>query len=256
MTTSTRRHDGVPPYGSYTSWETFLAYLKTRVLPLPKRLDSSIWQPSPFSGSTRSAIQSALVFFGLTGPTGETDPRLGTLAEGATFEEKREILGVLFQECYRPILTGVDLERATRGDVKLAFQAAGSGPGTSEKAVSFFVSFARDADVSIHSNLFSRARGSRTRRKSLTNRNDSPASPEMDNQHPKPQGVSENVFAPPENDLGQPEGAHPALTGLLSTLPKGDHKWTNADRDRFKLAINAVLDVIYPTIDDSSSRML
>ena len=112
-----------------------------------------------FSGSTRSAIQGALLFFGLTDPQGKTDRRLENLARAPNDEVKRQLLAALFDERYGPLLEGIDLPRATRGQIKTAFQNAGSGTETSEKAVSFFVSFGSEAGKELHPALLGAARG-------------------------------------------------------------------------------------------------
>ena len=256
MTTGGRSRGGAPPYGSYKSWETFVAYLKTDLLPLPGRLDSSVWRNTPFSGSTRSAVKSALFFFGLIDPSGKTEPRLTLLAEADNPEAKRRVLGALVEERYGPILDSVDLLRATRGEIKTAFQNAGSGTETSEKAVSFFVSFARDAGKELHPNLFSRVQGTRTRRKTAANRKDLVDRTGKTDTETKIEIITEKTSMPSENGIVRHDEVHPALLGVLEILPKGGQTWTDSAREKAKIAFNNILDLAYPTIDDTNQRML
>ena len=256
VTTSSRPRGVAPPYGSYKSWETFLAYVKTDLDPLPDRLDSSVWRSTPFSGSTRSAIQGALLFLGLTDPQGKTDRRLETLARSSSDEAKRQLLAALFDENYGPLLEGIDLPRATRQQIQQAFRAAGSGSSTADKAISFFVSFASEAGIELHQNLFSRAQGTRTRRKTANNRKDSDEQGEKETESPKKEIVPENPAPVNENAVIHQDGIHPALLGVLEALPKDGQTWRNAEREKLKVAFGALLDLTYPTIDDTNSRML
>ena len=257
MTTNARSRGVAPPYGSYRSWETFLAFVKTDLDPLPDRLDSSVWRNTPFSGSTRSAIQGALLFLGLTDPQGKTDDRrLETLARSSSEEAKRQLLAALFDENYGPLLEGIDLPRATRQQIQQAFRAAGSGSSTADKAISFFVSFARDAGIELHQSLFSRVQGTRTRRKTAVSRKESDGRAENEAEQPKNEIVSENPLPVNENSVIHQDGIHPTILGLLEVLPRHGQTWTNSDRDKFKVALGAALDLAYPTIDDTNSRML
>lgn len=256
MTTNSRTRGIAPPYGSYKSWETFIAFVKTDLDPLPERLDSSVWRSTPFSGSTRSAIQGALLFFGLTDPQGKTDRRLEMLSRAPNEEVKRQLLAALFDERYGPLLEGIDLPRATRGQIKSAFQGAGSGTETSEKAVSFFVSFASEAGKELHPGLFGRNQGTRTRRKTSSNRKDLAEHTEKETEAPKKEIVPENPLQVNENAVIHQDGVHPAILGVLEVLPKDGQSWTNAEREKLKVAFASLLDLAYPTIDDSSARML
>lgn len=256
MTSSPRSRGVAPPYGSYKSWETFIAFVKTDLDPLPDQLDTSVWRNTPFSGSTRSAIQGALLFLGLMDAQGNTDRRLETLTRPVSEEAKRQLLAALFDEKYAPLLQGIDLPRATRGQIKTAFQNAGSGPETSEKAVTFFVAFANEAGKELHPGLFGRGQGTRTRRKTAANRKDSAGQPEKEAELAKKEIASENPPLANENTVIRHDGIHPSILGVLEALPKDGESWTNADREKIKVAFSSLLDVTYPTIDDTNSRML
>ncbi|MDP3853125.1 DUF5343 domain-containing protein [Phenylobacterium sp.] len=57
------------------------------------------------------------------------------------------------------------------------------------------------------------------------------------------------TYEPPGNS-----GLHPALGGLLSSLPTSGRGWTQEDRDRFLAAFSVVLDFAYPPGVSQSSN--
>jgi hypothetical protein len=64
--------------------------------------------------------------------------------------------------------------------------------------------------------------------------------------------TSRNTIARPPAERQPPppppaiNGLHPALAGLLSSLPSAERGWTKADRDRFMEAFGVVLDFAHP----------
>ena len=201
-----------------------------------------------------SAIQGALIFLGLTDVDLATTPRLEALVRPDTAEGKQTALGTLIQDKYAPILGDMDLQRATRGQVKQAFQGAGSGAQTSDKAVTFFVSLARDADMEVHPNLLSRNHNLRPRRRNAATRNENGEKTTPSKLEPKnepPRNESENT---PEPGREAATGVHLALAGLLQELPGIGERWTVEGKNRFKAAFIATLDVIYPPSDEADGR--
>ena len=254
MTNRSRTRGSAPPYVSYKSWETFLAYLKTELMPLPQRFDPGVWRNVPMSGTTMSAIQGALIFLGLTDVNFAPTNRLERLVEADTDERKQRALRTLIQERYAPILGGMDLQRATRGQVRQAFQNAGSGAQTSEKAVTFFVSLARDAGTEVHQSLLARNHISRPRRRNAASRNENTETtrrPEIEPKNESPRVEPRETLEP---ETVTPSGIHLALAGLLQELPGVGERWTVESKNRFKMAFMATLDVIYPTNDETDGR--
>ena len=254
MTNRNRTRGSAPPYVSYKSWETFLAYLKTELMPLPQRFDPGIWRNVPMSGTTISAIQGALIFLGLTDANFAPTNRLELLVEADTDDRKQRALRTLIQERYAPILGGMDLQRATRGQVRQAFQTAGSGVQTSEKAVTFFVSLARDAGTEVHQSLLSRNHISRSPRRNASIRNENTEKTTPPNPEPKNETARNGPRNTQEPETEAPSGIHLALAGLLQELPGIGEKWTVESKNRFKMAFMATLDVIYPTSDETDAR--
>ena len=199
MTNGARTRGHAPPYVSYKSWDTFLAFVRSNLTPAPEQLDTSVWQGSPFSGSTRSGLVGALLFLGLIDVLGKVSPDLNVIAEAAeTTEDKRRVLPDIYNERYAPLLVHVDLERATRQQIRTAFQSAGSAGETAEKAVSFFLSFARDAGIELHHSLFSRGPGTRPRQTKSSKRKTSDAQSEKIDAIPKRTAMPENPRPPVE----------------------------------------------------------
>ena len=254
MTNRSRTQGSAPPYVSYKSWETFLAYLRTELMPLPQRLDPGVWRNLPMSGTTMSAIQGALIFLGLTDTDYAPTDRLEALVQADTVERKHRALRNLIQDSYVPILGGMDLQRATRGQVRQAFQNAGSGAQTSEKAVTFFVSVARDAGMEVHQSLVSRNQISRSRRRNVINRNENTEKTTLPKIEPKNEPAQNGTEKTTELETKAPDGIHLALAGLLGELPKIGERWTVDSKNRFKMAFMATLDVIYPTSDEADAQ--
>jgi len=225
-------------------------------MPVPERLDTSVWRQSPFSGSTKSGLQGALTFLGLTDSAGTTLGRLTNLAEAESSEAQRRILASIYEERYAPILGEIDPARATRQQIHGAFRSAGSANATAEKAVSFFVNFARDAGLDVHPNLFARGQGTRTRRRTGTNRNGLTETEKISVVTPKTEIEPEISTAAPELSADRHDGVPDIFLNLLNLLPKNGQPWTDADRERMKAAFSSILDLAYPTIDDTNRRML
>jgi hypothetical protein len=233
-----------PPYVSHKSWETFLDRVRSDLLPLPQRLDKTVWRRMNFSGSTESALKGALVFLGLTTPnnyqpTDEFAAFLSIDNDG----ERRRYLGQIINTAYSNLLEGVELSRATRGEVIQSFRNAGSGQETAEKAVSFFVGLALDAEIPLHTQLSTKPKNSRRRKKSAETKGRGESTGENMR--------TSNVIAGAENFPGL-GNIHPALIGLLEELPSPDEQWSKEGLDAFLKAFEAILHVVY----DSSLQEL
>lgn len=243
------RERRAPPYVSYKSWETFLDRVRRELLPLPQRLDTSVWRRLSFSGSTESAMKNCIVFLGLTTPDYQPTPEFEAFIVTDSDDERRRTLRLLIREGYGEILTGIDLQRATRGEVKSAFLRAGSGPETSDKAVSFFVSVAQEAEMNLHPQLTTRAPATKTRKRA-TSANRRRAN-ETENETTNKQ--TENTAFNPERGTPLKE-VHPALRGLLGNLPREGEEWGLERKDGFQRAWNAVLDFVYAPIEVNEKR--
>jgi hypothetical protein len=66
-----------------------------------------------------------------------------------------------------------------------------------------------------------------------------------------PTNGNTGTLAPERETLGVPKGLHPALAGLLQTLPKMGENWTEAERQRFMAAFEPVLNIAAPVVDEA-----
>ncbi len=225
-----------PAYAPYESFNRLLGRLK-EALPLPKPLDSSFWARMKFSGSMTSALRSTMVYLGLLTSDGMPSQELEGLL-GGDIKERRVVLRRIFEKVYEPILTKLDLERATSGQLRAEFKALGADGEVGKKAVSFFLAIAREAGVQLHPHLSARQ----------------PRAPGEKRTRPKAEGKRE-AKSKGESRLGTEGGVlpmvlghlHPAIVGLLQTVPASDSPWDAEGKQRFKVAFEAMLDVLYPT---------
>lgn len=56
----------------------------------------------------------------------------------------------------------------------------------------------------------------------------------------------------PSPILGSNE-LHPALVGMLTSLPAPGTSWTKTQRDLFLKAFGSILDLAYPPVDDTAA---
>ncbi|MBI4236370.1 MAG: hypothetical protein HY688_03325 [Chloroflexi bacterium] len=204
---------------------------------LPSRLDNSVWTSFPFSGSTTSGLKSALLFLGLCDADYRPAETLQRLI-GSPEEQRKGLLHSLVDRCYRPRLGSMELQRATRRDLKEAFQRSGLRGETADKAVIFFASFAKAAEVPIHEQVAVRKivqRRPTTLKKIVLSRNG--------------QGPEDETSAQMRIGGVPREGLlvdlHPAVAGLLHLLPPKGERLTVWEHGLFLQAFNAAVTLIY-----------
>ena len=130
-----------PPYVSFNTFRTLLEWLRSEGVPL--RFDRSFWQ-TKFSGSTGSQLVAALRFLGLL--RGDRPlPDLENLVEAA-FDERRFVLRELLTDSYAAVPFD-KLDRATPAMLRRWFSAYPIDGHTLRKAISFFVSAAKEAEI-------------------------------------------------------------------------------------------------------------
>lgn len=157
-----------PPYLPYSTFKNFLASLKAGAL--PSRIDKSLLDR--YSGSMQSWLISALKFFNLIDETGKPQPSLSTIAD-ADEPRRKKIWKEIFDKAYAPLISGLDLTRATPGELSERFSKEGLSGETLGKCHGFFASAAADADVPIAEHLKIRPKPSGPR-KSRKARNGAP----------------------------------------------------------------------------------
>lgn len=138
-----RRGPITPPYVSFNTFRTLLDWLKTEGVPL--HFDRSFWQ-TKFSGSRGSQLVATLKFLGLL--NGDRPlPDLENLVY-AEMEERRPVLKDLLRQAYDSVNFN-ELNRATPAMLRNWFSAYPVDGHTLRKAISFFVSAAKEADIPI-----------------------------------------------------------------------------------------------------------
>lgn len=137
-----------PPYLPYATLKNFLDNLRVGI---PGQIDRSVMRS--LSGSAQSMLIGALRYFDLVNGDGKPSAALHKLvnAEG---DERKKLIRDLLKSKY-PFLFGeeVSLENATPRQVHTAFENAGVSGDTVRKAVVFFLSAAKDADLPMSPHL-------------------------------------------------------------------------------------------------------
>jgi hypothetical protein len=239
-----------PPYASYKSWETFLERIRSDVMPLPQRLDKSVWKRMNFSGTTQSALKGALVFLNLATPNiYEPTDEFITLMESDNDQERRRFMSRIIVHAYSDLIDGIELARSTRGDVLDAFKSAGSGPETAEKAVSFFVGLALDAEIPLHTQLSTKPKIARRRKKFSGKKGQNELAGANLRTDILAQFGSSGV-----DGLSRLQGIHPAIIGLLGELPNPDDSWSQEAMASFLKAFEAVVRLVYEPDANSKPR--
>ena len=144
----------LPPYLTYATWQRLLESLRKHT---PSQLDRSYFNELGFAMSTILTARSTLFFLGLTNSNNEpTEPLLRLVhSEG---ENRKEVLREIIQAAYQPILTGIDLEHVTSGQMLRRFQECGAEGDIVRKCLSFFLALAKDAEITLSPSLLSKSR--------------------------------------------------------------------------------------------------
>ena len=161
------------PYLPYVSFRKFIASLKAGAI--PSRIDKTLMPGS--SGSIQSWTISALKFFDLISDNGTPKDDLGYLVE-ADEEARKQLWKDLFERGYKPLIDGLDLERATLGQLSERF-GKDFGGDTVRKCIAFFVAGADDAGITLANHLKNGARGTSPQRSRRSRANSSTSTEEV-----------------------------------------------------------------------------
>jgi len=146
--------DRLPPYLTYATWRRLLEALASH---MPSRLDRSYFDELKLSGSTALTARGTLLFLGLIKASNEPTEELEKLinAEG---ENRRALLREIIRRSYQPVLEGLDLERATSGQLQEHFRECGADGDIGRKCLSFLLAIAKDAEMPLSPNLLGKSR--------------------------------------------------------------------------------------------------
>jgi hypothetical protein len=164
-------------------------------------------------------------------------------------QERRRFMSRIILHAYSDLIDGIELARSTRGDVLDAFKSAGSGPETAEKAVSFFVGLALDAEIPLHTQLSTKPKTARRRKKFSGRKGQNQLAGENLKTDILAQFGSLGV-----DGLNRLQGIHPAIIGLLGELPDPDDSWSQEAMVSFLKAFEAVVRLVYEPDTNSEAR--
>lgn len=142
-----------PPYVSFTTFRTLLDWLKSEGVPL--RFDRSFWHRK-FSGSVGTQLVASLRFLGLL----QEDRPLSDLESlaNAPVDERRFILAVILKDSYK-LVSFDQLGRATPSMIREWFKGYAVEGNTLRKAISFFVTAAKEAEMPMSNSVMKMSRG-------------------------------------------------------------------------------------------------
>lgn len=197
----------------------------------PPRIDRSF-----LSGSegAKTQVIAALRSFGFIDADHNTTPLLTTMVKNP--DQRQEIIkGVLEQHFPEPVRLGSI--NATQGQLEDAFRAYGITGDTMRKAVAFYLRAAEFAGIPVSPNFktpsIQRADGSPARKNTAKT--------------PKPPGTTPPA---PPSGATQFSTLHPGLAGVLADLPPLGKGWTDAEKKRWKLAFDTMIDYSIPVVEE------
>lgn len=234
-----------PIYVSYLTFTTLLDWLReTRTV--PSQFDRSYWGHK-FSGSTGAQLMAGLRFLGLLHDS-VPDPKLERLAF-ASNEERRELLIDLLREAYGTELVD-GLAKMTPNMLNERLRALGTTDSTHPKARSFFVNAAKAVGIQMPGQIAKQARNrpSVTRRGGGARRKGN-----EDGEKPNSDQGDRPPPPPPDHRRTMLE-IHPALEPLLRDLARIAPTWDEAQKKRWKLTWDTVLDYAHPVVDADEMR--
>jgi len=220
-----------PPYFAFKTLTNMIVKMEEHGP--PPRIDRTFL--TGMSGAGQTQFIAGLKSLGLIDEDGVVQPNLVELVNKP--DERPALIGQILRERY-PEAIELGSGNATTGQLVEVFNGYGVQGDTARKAIAFYLQGARYAG-------------------------DIPLSPHFKTPTVKAQGggsKKRTKKAPPPAETpltpvnhGVPSGLHPALAGLLATIPKQGQTWTQEEHDRFKAAFDPVLAIAAPVSDDETS---
>ena len=147
MAAETKKNESPP----YIAFSTFLSFIKGLAKTgIPSRIDKSLLRN--MSGGNQSALLAALKWFNLIDDVGVHGENLAALV--AAGDDVASVLRKLLPSAYKFMADGsIQLERATGSQVEEKFRAYGLSGSTVVKAMAFFISACKEAQVPISAHV-------------------------------------------------------------------------------------------------------
>src|ERR1019366_8385979 len=136
MTESKITEERKPPYIPLATLTNFIGKLKKTVV--PPVIDASLTRN--MSGGVSGALMTTLKFLGLIDQAGRVQAALKALVDAYDTEAWKGEFGKVVQASYKHIVEGIDLEKATSGQLEDQFKAQGKVEGQmAQKSVRFYL---------------------------------------------------------------------------------------------------------------------
>lgn len=236
-----------PPYISFTTFIGFLNRLHTEGI--PQFIDRHYWGPF-MSGASGAQLMVALKFFGLIDPeSSEPTDKLPALVDP---EKRKGALREAINEAYRDLIaSGIDLARTTPGRLESAFSQTYKAEGeTRRKALTFFISASKHAELPLSNQLVSKSRNrkpvnlsNRVKPAPTKSKGRGQATPETEDKD-----TSSETIVSPKPALGFDSGPYSILQGLLAQLPES-RAWSGDKRERWLSAVQATVDLLVDIVE-------
>jgi hypothetical protein len=230
-----------PPYASYIGFHRVLEKLREDGHELPDQIDRTVL--NTLSGSAQSSMLKALEALRLIDSAGKPTKALRDLvAQQRGTDGFRAVLRPIVEKAYAFLFNAsINLKTATTNQVQNAFRAQEISGSTVSKCIAFFLAAAKDAGIEVSKYVRTPPMADVTIKKRGSVRN-SNAEAKEDSEDIDIDQQQVELF-PFTSDL------HPALQGVLKTLPAPGEPLNEKERRRFMTAFEAVLALAHPAED-------
>ena len=139
-----------PAYVPFGTAKNFIESLAENGI--PNRIDKTTMLT--LSGGSQSHLTSSLKFLGLINSALEPQPALHSLVETVKTDAWKDAFRAVVDAAYAPILNGLDLKKASFGQLQDSFKAAGMPAGaTLEKSIRFFLTAVKESGIETSGHL-------------------------------------------------------------------------------------------------------
>lgn len=208
-----------PPYVSFRTFLNFLEWLHEEIV-IPDRLDRSFWGER-LSGATGPQLMSTLRFLGLIDDDNRPQRKLQDMAKKP--DERKTIIREQLLKCYAGAVQGLDLEKATPGQLEEGFRTYSISGETLRKALAFFIHATEYCGVALSPHITKKSRTAK--RTNEAKKRTRPARRRLPEEELPPDKTTQHVRL--EYDL------HPSLRVLLAELLQISSNWTEGQQERW-----------------------
>ena len=134
----------LPPYIAY---KTFKNYIERFKIAMPARIDRSVL--TALSGAQQGQLLASLAYLRLINENGVPNEKLAKLANSEGVEHQKVLKDLLTAHFPFLFKDGFDLTRASPRQIEEQFANVGMSGDTVRKGVSFFISAAKEAGISV-----------------------------------------------------------------------------------------------------------